>query len=101
MAITNFVHVLTLLVITASMFAVTMANKDWPSFGFNHTDWRSRFGNHHHHINKTEQQPKKIIVGGSENWHFGYNYSDWAMKSGPFYLNDTLGKYIKFIYFVY
>jgi len=93
MASTNIVHVLTLLVIiTASMFTVTMANKDWPSFGnFNYTDWWSRFGNHHHQINKTEQQPKKIIVGGSQNWHFGYNYSDWAIKNGPFYLNDTLG----------
>jgi len=91
---TNFVHVLTLLVIiTTSMFTVTVANKDWPSFGnFNYTDWWSRFGNHHHQINKTEQQPKKIIVGGSQNWHFGYNYSDWAIKNGPFYLNDTLGK---------
>jgi len=91
----NIVHVLTLLVLTTSMFTVTMANKDWPSFGnFNYTDWWSRFGNHHHQINKTEQQPKKIIVGGSQNWHFGYNYSDWAIKNGPFYLNDTLGKFL-------
>jgi hypothetical protein len=31
-------------------------------------------------------------VDGSQNWHFDYNYSDWAIKNGPFYLNDTLGK---------
>lgn len=91
MASTNFVHGFTLLVmITASMFAVTVANKqDW-SFGFNYTDWWSKsFGNHH--LNKTQQAPRKIIVGGSQHWHFGYNYTDWAIKNGPFYLNDTLG----------
>ncbi|XP_058099964.1 uncharacterized protein LOC131244358 [Magnolia sinica] len=30
------------------------------------------------------------IVGGSDNWRFGFNYSDWAHKNGPFYQNDTL-----------
>ncbi|KAF8011784.1 hypothetical protein BT93_I0047 [Corymbia citriodora subsp. variegata] len=34
--------------------------------------------------------PKKVIVGGSENWHFGFDYSTWAHKSGPFYVNNTL-----------
>ena len=85
----KFAQSLTLLVITTSMFAVTMANKDW-SFGYNYTDWWSRFGNQN--LNKTQQEPKKIIVGGSEHWHFGYNYTDWAIKNAPFYLNDTLGK---------
>ncbi|XP_068641235.1 blue copper protein 1b-like [Aristolochia californica] len=32
----------------------------------------------------------KIIVGGVQRWHFGFNYSDWACKTGPFYINDTL-----------
>ncbi|KAF8406345.1 hypothetical protein HHK36_008432 [Tetracentron sinense] len=31
-----------------------------------------------------------VTVGGSENWHFGFNYTDWALQHGPFYLNDTL-----------
>ncbi|KAJ1440306.1 Phytocyanin domain [Sesbania bispinosa] len=88
MAGVKFAQGLIILVITASMFAVSMANKDW-SFGFNYTDWWSRFGNHHQ--NKTQQvQPKEIIVGGSEHWHYGYNYTDWAIKNGPFYVNDTL-----------
>ncbi|XP_027348322.1 uncharacterized protein LOC113859849 [Abrus precatorius] len=82
-----FAQRLTIFVTWASMFAVCMANMDW-FFGFNYTDWRFRFGNHH--VNKTQQEPKKIIVGGSEHWHFGYNYTDWAFKNGPFYLNDTL-----------
>ncbi|KAJ1415687.1 Phytocyanin domain [Sesbania bispinosa] len=88
MAAVKFAQGLIVLVLTASMFAVSMANKDW-SFGFNYTDWWSRYGNHHQ--NKTQQlQPKEIIVGGSEHWHYGYNYTDWAIKNGPFYVNDTL-----------
>ncbi|KAG4402150.1 hypothetical protein GLYMA_02G134750v4 [Glycine max] len=59
---TKFALGLTLLAITASIFEVSMANKDW-SFGFNYTDWWSRFGNHHQ--NKTLQEPRKIIVGGT------------------------------------
>ncbi|KAI3451787.1 hypothetical protein Pfo_008452 [Paulownia fortunei] len=31
-----------------------------------------------------------VVVGGSEGWRFGYNYTDWALKHGPFYINDTL-----------
>nr|AFK43605.1 unknown [Lotus japonicus] len=85
----KFTQALIMLVITVSMFAVSMANKDWSS-GFNYTDWWSRFGNHHHNKTQQQQQPKQILVGGSEHWHFGYNYSDWAIKSAPFYLNDTL-----------
>ncbi|KAF8405083.1 hypothetical protein HHK36_009980 [Tetracentron sinense] len=30
------------------------------------------------------------IVGGSEHWHYGFNYTEWAFRNGPFYLNDTL-----------
>ncbi|XP_042507599.1 uncharacterized protein LOC122083775 [Macadamia integrifolia] len=33
---------------------------------------------------------KTIVVGGSEGWRFGFNYTDWAFQNGPFYLNDTL-----------
>ncbi|XP_077224853.1 uncharacterized protein LOC143858113 [Tasmannia lanceolata] len=34
--------------------------------------------------------PTKRIVGGSEHWHFGFNYTDWAIQAGPFYHKDTL-----------
>ncbi|ERN06654.1 hypothetical protein AMTRI_Chr01g112630 [Amborella trichopoda] len=30
------------------------------------------------------------VVGGDQGWTFGFNYTDWALKSGPFYLGDTL-----------
>ncbi|KMT00568.1 hypothetical protein BVRB_9g218660 [Beta vulgaris subsp. vulgaris] len=43
------------------------------------------------HENRTSSSgPNKIVVGGSYNWNFGFNYSDWALKSGPYYLNDVL-----------
>ncbi|XP_023007478.1 extensin-like isoform X3 [Cucurbita maxima] len=38
----------------------------------------------------TPQIPRKIIVGGSERWRLGSDYNDWALKNGPFYLNDIL-----------
>ncbi|KAJ4963967.1 hypothetical protein NE237_023906 [Protea cynaroides] len=33
---------------------------------------------------------KTIVVGGSEGWRFGFNYTVWAFNNGPYYLNDTL-----------
>ncbi|XP_028777113.1 uncharacterized protein LOC114733786 [Neltuma alba] len=88
MMASKFAHSLVVLVLIASMFGASVANKDWFP-GFNYTDWWSRsFG--HQKPNMTRPQSNKIIVGGSENWHFGFNYSDWAIKNGPFYLNDTL-----------
>ncbi|KAJ4716365.1 Plastocyanin-like domain protein [Melia azedarach] len=34
--------------------------------------------------------PARSLVGGSEPWHFGFNYSDWAFQNAPFYVNDVL-----------
>ena len=78
----TFAQGLVLVLAIASMLGVGFANKDWGS------GW----GSHHPH-NHTNG-PKKIIVGGSQNWHFGFNYTDWSLKNAPFYFNDTLGKYI-------
>ncbi|XP_038902031.1 extensin-3-like [Benincasa hispida] len=36
------------------------------------------------------QSPRKIIVGGSKQWQLGFDYNDWALKNGPFYVNDIL-----------
>ncbi|XXG61069.1 hypothetical protein AAC387_Pa04g2816 [Persea americana] len=30
------------------------------------------------------------IVGGSNHWRFGFNYSAWALTNAPIYQNDTL-----------
>ncbi|KAF8029554.1 hypothetical protein BT93_E2083 [Corymbia citriodora subsp. variegata] len=35
-------------------------------------------------------EARTIVGGGSENWRFGYNYTDWALKNSPFYINNKL-----------
>ncbi|KAL6982837.1 hypothetical protein U1Q18_016231 [Sarracenia purpurea var. burkii] len=35
-------------------------------------------------------QADTIVVGGSENWRSGFNYTDWSLKSSPFFVNDKL-----------
>ncbi|PON71393.1 Cupredoxin [Trema orientale] len=35
-------------------------------------------------------QAKTIVVGGSEGWRFGFNYTNWAIQNTPFYINDKL-----------
>lgn len=32
-----------------------------------------------------------VVVGDSENWRYGYNYTEWAANTAPFYFQDTLG----------
>ncbi|KAK6121402.1 hypothetical protein DH2020_044852 [Rehmannia glutinosa] len=86
---------LVLVLAIISILAINaMANKNCntstivPGNNFNHT--AGDFWGAYRHKNATDQGSKKIVVGGSENWHFGFNYTDWAIKNGPFYLNDTL-----------
>ena len=43
-------------------------------------------------------EAKTIVVGGSEGWHYGFNYTDWALQNSPFYFNDKLGQYSLYIY---
>jgi hypothetical protein len=64
-----------ILIVNVSMLAVCMANKESPH-------------------PKYTQASHKIIVGGSEGWRFNFSYTNWALKNGPFYLNDTLGEFI-------
>ncbi|MBA0751448.1 hypothetical protein Gogos_000369 [Gossypium gossypioides] len=97
----TFAYRLILIVATVSVLGVSLANKDWGSPNSNYTGWGWGWGwgssksNHtgqgfnNHPLNET-QGSKKIIVGGSENWHFGFNYSNWAFNNAPFYFNDTL-----------
>ncbi|KAG2663779.1 hypothetical protein I3843_16G051100 [Carya illinoinensis] len=35
-------------------------------------------------------EARTIVVGGSEGWRPGFNYTDWALNTSPFYLNDKL-----------
>ncbi|KAK9988288.1 hypothetical protein SO802_028527 [Lithocarpus litseifolius] len=61
---------LMLVLLIASTMAVSTA---WP------------FGN----SNNTKTS-NRIIVGGSNDWKYGFDYTKWAIEYGPFYLNDTL-----------
>ncbi|CAA2978308.1 CUB and sushi domain-containing 3 [Olea europaea subsp. europaea] len=76
-----------LILVAISMFGIGMANKNF-SAGWN-GNWNHTAGWPYGHWN-ANQTSKRIIVGGSENWHFGFNYTDWAIRNGPSYLNDTL-----------
>ncbi|GMN18824.1 hypothetical protein TIFTF001_045077 [Ficus carica] len=35
-------------------------------------------------------EARTIVVGGSEGWHYGFNYTDWAIQNSPFYFKDKL-----------
>jgi hypothetical protein len=37
---------------------------------------------------------ERFIVGDAARWTWGYNYTDWVIRKGPFFQNDTLGTYI-------
>jgi hypothetical protein len=61
--------------------------------------WKFGFNNHlpphkggFHHPKYRQAAPNKVIVGGSDGWRFNFSYTNWALKNGPFYLNDTLGE---------
>ncbi|KAK6241022.1 Phytocyanin domain - like 10 [Theobroma cacao] len=86
-------HGLILVLIAASMLGGSMGSKDW-GHSSNYTGWGWGWGSgwgsqNNQTLNQTEG-PNKIIVGGSENWHYGFNYSEWAFQNAPFYFNDTL-----------
>ncbi|KAK2665150.1 hypothetical protein Ddye_003724 [Dipteronia dyeriana] len=83
-----------LVVVTASMLVtVSVANRDWYNGGGSNytTNWPWGPRNDSHSLNSTStNKPNKIIVGGSEHWHYGFNYSVWAFQNNPFYVKDVL-----------
>ncbi|KAE8690610.1 armadillo repeat-containing protein 6-like [Hibiscus syriacus] len=86
----TFTYRLMLLLAAACMLGVSHANKDWGSPKSNYTGWGWRWNSTTQHPLNETQGPQKIIVGGPQNWHFGFNYSHWAFQNAPFYFNDTL-----------
>ncbi|KAK4424182.1 hypothetical protein Salat_1611600 [Sesamum alatum] len=76
--------------VVACMFDAAMATKNCTTgynAGRNHTNGFWGFAGR----KNTTLGSRRIIVGGSDhNWRFGFNYTDWAIKNAPFYLNDTL-----------
>ncbi|GLT37328.1 hypothetical protein SLA2020_242590 [Shorea laevis] len=87
MGFTSALKGLILVAMAASMLGVSMANRDWT---YNYNDTAGWGWGSYHRPNSTDTASKKIVVGGSDNWHFGVNYTDWASKTAPFYFNDTL-----------
>ncbi|GMN37558.1 hypothetical protein TIFTF001_006915 [Ficus carica] len=85
----TFAHCVIALLIASTFAGSCAASRDCP---FNNTNSQLKHGqNWWNRPNKTQgAAPNKIIVGGSEKWHFGFNYTDWALKHGPFYINDVL-----------
>ncbi|KAF5448697.1 hypothetical protein F2P56_029204 [Juglans regia] len=81
----TFAQVLVLIIATASMLAVSTANRGGP-----HWPFRGHGRRFHDQPKCEDQGPKKIIVGGSEQWRFNLTYTDWALTNGPFFINDTL-----------
>lgn len=57
------------------------------------------WGGHSKGYNATYNAPRKIIVGGDKEWTYGFNYSVWASKTAPFFLNDILGEYLFYFLF--
>nr|ACG36131.1 copper ion binding protein [Zea mays] len=33
---------------------------------------------------------ERFVVGDAARWTWGYNYTDWVIRKGPFFQNDTL-----------
>ena len=38
---------------------------------------------------------ERFIVGDAARWTWGYNYTDWVIKKGPFFQNDSLGTVLR------
>lgn len=81
---------LLLLAAAASTFAVASANKEWSTIAGNWNQTGADFWGHRH-PNATQAPSNRFTVGGSQNWRFGFNYTNWAITNAPFFLNDTLG----------
>ncbi|CAN0846685.1 hypothetical protein LINGRAHAP2_LOCUS4565 [Linum grandiflorum] len=72
------------ILLSSAALGMTSANKDWGYGNYSGGDSpRNR--------RPKERTPRKIVVGGGkQNWGFGFDYTNWAMRNGPFFVNDTL-----------
>ncbi|XP_028757683.1 uncharacterized protein LOC114716790 [Neltuma alba] len=41
-------------------------------------------------VTKGMSEGRSIVVGDSQGWRAGTNYTDWAVQNSPFRINDTL-----------
>ncbi|XP_047966574.1 uncharacterized protein LOC125210964 [Salvia hispanica] len=73
---------LVLVLISTSILSIADANKNWGNGGAG-----GFWGYSPRNMTYTSNT---LVVGGSQNWRFGFNYTDWSIKNAPFFLNDTL-----------
>lgn len=67
---------------------------------FNRSNYSYYYGWAPRHSSNNTQNSREIIVGGDSHWQFGFDYSTWAFRNAPFYVNDTLGTtYDSFVFF--
>ncbi|GAB2225067.1 hypothetical protein Droror1_Dr00005850 [Drosera rotundifolia] len=74
---------------TCVVGARSITNRNMTEPGWPAENWGYGWFNHTR-FNHTRPSPNTIVVGGSQGWHFGFNYSDWALKAAPIYLDDVL-----------
>ena len=74
---------LVLVLVSTSILSIADANKNWGNGGAG-----GFWGYSPRNMTYTSNT---LVVGGSQNWRFGFNYTDWSIKNAPFFLNDTLG----------
>ncbi|MCL7028614.1 hypothetical protein MKW94_009546 [Papaver nudicaule] len=65
---------------------ITLSYSSMLAFGFHTINFTSPAPSFNHRNNR----PRTINVGGSENWRFGFNYTEWSVHNGPFFVKDTL-----------
>ncbi|XP_059298308.1 uncharacterized protein LOC132051015 isoform X1 [Lycium ferocissimum] len=76
-----------LLAVFSSLFPIGLADFNWGPRSWSKTNCPYTT----EHPPNVTQTSNKFVVGGSEDWHYGFNYRmDWARKCAPFFVNDTL-----------
>ncbi|OUZ99800.1 Plastocyanin-like [Macleaya cordata] len=81
--VSTYTHGLIILLVTVSSMSLALG---FPMNRTNHWRWP----NPPPPRAAAAAPPKTINVGGSENWRFGFNYTDWSFRNGPFFIKDTL-----------
>ncbi|XP_010530881.1 PREDICTED: putative glycine-rich cell wall structural protein 1 [Tarenaya hassleriana] len=74
----------------------TGSNWGWGwGWGSNHSSgsgsgWGRGWWGSQNRTSGAADKPRKIVVGGSAGWQYGFNYAEWASKNAPFYVDDIL-----------
>ncbi|CAN1133524.1 hypothetical protein LINPERPRIM_LOCUS16633 [Linum perenne] len=88
MATNALTNAMFMILLSAAALGIASANKDW-GYGNYGGGWGGGGGSPRHR-RPSEHIPRKIVVGGNQTWAFGFDYTNWAMRNGPFFVNDTL-----------